>query len=123
MPFSTARTCSSYCVLGNPATATVAAREGDAVTGLVLLASLSPLPSLTTVTSLTTGITLTTVTTVTTLTTLTTAIPQMNTEGVEWQHLVNEYSCLLTKCANHLGLLLPEKTPSKRQRQKVTTNL
>ena len=44
---------------------------------------------------------------------------QTNGEGVEWQHLVNEYVCLLTKCANHLGLLLPDKTPSKRQKQKV----
>ena len=44
---------------------------------------------------------------------------QTNGEGVEWQYLVNEYVCLLTKCANHLGLLLPDKTPSKRQKQKV----
>ena len=44
---------------------------------------------------------------------------QTNGEGMEWQYLVNEYICLLTKCANHLGLLLPDKTPSKRQKQKV----
>ncbi len=42
-----------------------------------------------------------------------------NEEGVSWEKLGFSYSTLLTKCANHLGLLLPSSTTSLGQREKV----
>ncbi len=44
----------------------------------------------------------------------------MNQDGLHWSKLVYEYLPLFTKCANHLGLLRPEKTPSVRQKEKVS---
>ena len=47
---------------------------------------------------------------------------QVSSEGKLWQTLCNPYTVLLNKCANHLGLLLPQNTASKDQQDKVYTN-
>eukprot|EP00731_Ephydatia_muelleri_P018704 Em0011g744a len=41
-----------------------------------------------------------------------------NGDGISWKSLVSDYMTLLTKCANHLGLLLPATCSSRKHRDK-----
>ena len=43
---------------------------------------------------------------------------KVNSEGVSWQKLGYSYTVLLTKCANHLGLLLPSNTSASSHHHK-----